>query len=203
MKKILNKKDVLTIPNLLSLVRFLLIPLIIWLYIGEDNNYAALGVIIVSALTDVVDGSVARRFNMVSNLGKIIDPFADKLTLGTIIICLVSKYSLMLALVVLFAVKEVLMGVMGLIVLKKKESINSARWFGKVNTATLYIVTSLLILIPKMPLTVANVLIIFCGIITIFALIFYARFYYNILINREKQGEVIRAGSPNTAKHRG
>ena len=203
MKKILNKKDVLTIPNLLSLVRFLLIPLIIWLYIGEDNNYAALGVIIVSALTDVVDGFVARRFNMVSNLGKIIDPFADKLTLGTIIICLVSKYSLMLALVVLFAVKEVLMGVMGLIVLKKKESINSARWFGKVNTATLYIVTSLLILIPKMPLTVANVLIIFCGIITIFALIFYARFYYNILINREKQGEVIRAGSPNTAKHRG
>ena len=203
MKKILNKKDVLTIPNLLSLVRFLLIPLIIWLYIGEDNNYAALGVIIVSALTDVVDGFVARRFNMVSNLGKIIDPFADKLTLGTIIICLVSKYSLMLALVVLFAVKEVLMGVMGLIVLKKKESINSARWFGNVNTATLYIVTSLLILIPKMPLTVANVLIIFCGIITIFALIFYARFYYNILINREKQGEVIRAGSPNTAKHRG
>lgn len=203
MKKILNKKDVLTIPNLLSLVRFLLIPLIIWLYIGEDNNYAALGVIIVSALTDVVDGFVARRFNMVSNLGKIIDPFADKLTLGTIIICLVSKYSLMLALVVLFAIKEVLMGVMGLIVLKKKESINSARWFGKVNTATLYIVTSLLILIPKMPLTVANVLIIFCGIITVFALIFYARFYYNILINREKQGEVIRAGSPNTAKHRG
>ena len=127
MKKIFNKRDVLTVPNLLSLVRLLLIPVIIWLYVGEKNNNAAINVIIISGVTDIIDGFIARRFNVVSDLGKMLDPFADKLTQGAIIICLISKYSLMIPFVILFAVKEVLMGVMGLVVLKKKDSINSAR----------------------------------------------------------------------------
>lgn len=201
MKKIFNKRDVLTIPNLLSLVRLLLIPVIIRLYVGEKNNYAAINVIIISGVTDIIDGLIARRFNVVSDLGKILDPFADKLTQGAIIICLISKYSLMIPFVILFAVKEVLMGVMGLVVLKKKDSINSARWFGKVNTAALYIAMSLLILVPDMPPIIANVLIIFCGIIMILALCFYVRFYYKLLADKNKIGDIEKVCC--TAKHRG
>lgn len=201
MKKIFNKRDVLTVPNLLSLVRLLLIPVIIWLYVGEKNNNAAINVIIISGVTDIIDGFIARRFNVVSDLGKMLDPFADKLTQGAIIICLISKYSLMIPFVILFAVKEVLMGVMGLVVLKKKDSINSARWFGKVNTAVLYIVMSLLILVPNMPLIVANVLIIFCGIIMILALCFYARFYYKLLTDKNKPRGAEKVQC--TVKHRG
>ena len=79
MKIHFGKKDILTIPNLLSLFRILLIPQIVWLYAVAGKGYAALAAVAVSALTDVADGYIARHFHMVSELGKVLDPIADKL----------------------------------------------------------------------------------------------------------------------------
>ena len=100
MHRIFRKDQVLTIPNLLSVIRLALIPLIVWLYIGKQEYSAAVAVILISGATDIIDGFIARKFNMVSDLGKILDPVADKLTQATVILCLTVKYRWMRGLIV-------------------------------------------------------------------------------------------------------
>ena len=70
MKRFFSKHQILTVPNLLSLVRIILIPVIVWLYSFEKNYYAAIGVILLSGATDIVDGWIARRFHMISDLSR-------------------------------------------------------------------------------------------------------------------------------------
>lgn len=184
MKKIFNRKDILTLPNLLSLLRLLMIPLIVWLYVKEKNYKAATLVILISGITDVADGICARKFNMVSDFGKILDPIADKFTQGTLIICLSLKYSKMLWLIVLFAVKEFVMGLLGYITLKSKDSVNSAKWYGKVSTFVLYFSMMLLILIPDMNTAAVNALTLLCAGILLLSLVMYIRFYIRLLCER-------------------
>ena len=175
-----NNNQILTIPNILSLFRIILIPFIVWAYLGLANPYMALGLIALSAFTDIVDGFIARKFNMVSDFGKILDPVADKLTQGTVIICLTLKYKLMHVLIVLFVVKEIIMGIMGAITLKKYGNVNSAKWYGKVNTVILYAVMMFLVLFPTIHLGVANALIYACMVTIIISLLLYIRFYVKI-----------------------
>ena len=103
------KKDIFTIPNLLSLFRLLLIPVYITIYTnasGVSDYYLAAMILAVSCLTDLIDGKIARRFNMISTVGKILDPLADKLTQFSLIVCLSTKHSVLWYLVALFIVKE-------------------------------------------------------------------------------------------------
>ena len=158
MHRIFRKDQVLTIPNLLSVIRLALIPLIVWLYIGKQECSAAVAVILISGATDIIDGFIARKFNMVSDLGKILDPVADKLTQATVILCLTVKYRWMRGLIVLFVVKEIIMAVLGYMAIQKKDVVNSAKWYGKLNTVVLYLVMTCLILFPSISETVANVL---------------------------------------------
>lgn len=185
MHKIFNKKQILTIPNMLSFFRLALVPLILWVYVGLKDYILAIILIAVSGLTDVVDGKIARHFNMVSDFGKILDPIADKVTQGCLIICLTTKFKLMIPLILLFAVKEGIMFFMGYLVYKRKDSVNSSKWHGKLTTVLLYSVTVLLIMIPTIPETVANIMIIACGGMIIFSLIEYALFYKSILKSEE------------------
>ena len=186
--KVETKNQILTIPNILSLFRIVLIPFIVWAYFGLEKPYIALGLIILSAITDIVDGFIARKFNMVSDFGKILDPIADKLTQGTVIICLTLKYQLMRVLITLFIVKEIIMGLMGAITLKKYGKVNSAKWYGKVNTVILYAVMMLLVLFPDINLGLANALIYTCMVVMILALIFYICFYVKIWrINKKNE----------------
>ena len=112
-------KTIVTIPNLLSFFRILLVPVFLILYFWDIKNhyvYAAL-VLLISGLTDVTDGIIARRFHMISTFGKIIDPIADKLTQISMLICLVTRYPLMLILVVIMIFKELFMSISGLLVI--------------------------------------------------------------------------------------
>lgn len=192
MNRIFDKKEILTVPNMLSFFRLLLVPLIVWAYIGLGNQWVAIGLVALSGLTDIIDGKIARRFNMISDFGKILDPLADKVTQGVLIICLSAKYKLMIPLVILFALKEAVMLAMGYIVLKRNDSVNSAKWYGKVNTAILYATAIILIMFPSIPTDIATVMIIICGAFIIFSFIRYMLFYKSILSRREeKAGEVI------------
>lgn len=184
MNKIFNKKDILTIPNLLSLARLLMIPVIVWLYIKERNYSAAAGMIILSGLTDVADGIIARKFNMVSDFGKILDPIADKVTQGTIIICLSFKYPAMIWLVALFIVKEFIMALLGYITIKSMDSVNSAKWYGKVSTLVLYASMILMIFNPDLSIGYVKALNIICAGILSLSLFMYIRFYVKILSKR-------------------
>ena len=187
MHRIFKKKDVLTIPNLLSLFRLALIPIIVWLYCGAHRYYAAIGVILLSGASDIVDGFIARRFNMVSDLGKILDPIADKLTQAALLICLLFKYKLMWGLICVFAVREIAMCIMGMVVIKRSDEVNSAKWYGKLNTVVIYSVMMALILFPAMPQWLVNTLICICGGVIIMSLCLYARFYKRFLKDKEEK----------------
>jgi cardiolipin synthase len=149
-----TKKEIFSIPNLLSYLRILLIPAFVLIYItAEDvsNYYLAALIIFLSALTDMADGFIARKYGMITELGKALDPIADKLTQIAVILCLLTRYQGMWVLVLLFTIKELFMGINGLILLRKGKKLNGAKWFGKVSTAVFFICTIVLIALPELP----------------------------------------------------
>ena len=180
----LNRENILTIPNLLSLFRIFLIPLIVWLYCRLKHYTATIAVIALSGATDIIDGKIARKFNMVSDVGKVLDPVADKLTQAALVICLISRYKWMWALLILFAVKECLMALWGYLTLKRTDTVNSAKWYGKVSTVVLYSVMMILIFFVDIPQAADNALIIFCGAVMLMSLVLYGLFYRSILKQR-------------------
>ena len=104
------KKEILTIPNLLSMFRLILIPVYISIYLNARNSsdyFLSAAILAVSCLTDLIDGKIARHFNMITNVGKLLDPLADKLTQFALILCLSSRHPVLRYLVCLFFVKEV------------------------------------------------------------------------------------------------
>lgn len=183
-RRLFTRKQILTIPNFLSLVRLLMIPAICWVYICKESYYVATLLIVLSGITDVVDGIIARKFNMVSDLGKILDPMADKFTQIAIICCLISRYRLMILLACLFVIKELTMIGMGLTALKETDTVNSAKWYGKITTVFMYLTLVVLILFPEIPPAAADVFILICSGLVVLSLVMYMRFYRKLLAEK-------------------
>lgn len=175
MKKF-TKKEIFSIPNLMGYFRILLIPVFCYLYMTakteKDFLYAAL-VVLLSSLTDLFDGKIARHFHMVTDLGKALDPIADKLTHGALALCLATRYPLMWGLIFLLVIKEGYMGIMGLIFLKKGKMLNGAMWFGKVCTAVLFVGMLILFLFPSLSMSVVNGIIVVMMVVMAAALCMY------------------------------
>ena len=133
-----TRKQLFTIPNLLSFLRLCMIPLIIWLYCAQKNYVLTAVVLVLSGVTDTIDGFIARRFNMVTDLGKALDPIADKLTQASVMFCLLTRFRMMLVPLLLLIFKEVCNGIMSLFVIKKTGKVCGADWHGKVCTWLLY-----------------------------------------------------------------
>lgn len=184
--KLFTKKNVLTIPNLMTLIRIILIPIFIVLYIKEQY-IAALIVIAVSWLSDIADGFVARNFDQVSELGKMFDPLADKLTQLAMIFCLAYRYPLMWLMFGLFIVRDLTQIVLGSMVIAVKDEVNSANWFGKLSTGSVYIVTIILIVWFNIPLWLANTFIALSIGFIFLSMIAYAVFDIKILKGQKKK----------------
>ncbi len=135
--QILNVEWKWNIPNALSVVRMALIPVFVTLYLLDLDTWA-FAVLLVSGLTDFVDGFIARRFNMITDCGKLLDPLSDKLTQVAVVVCLTTRYPELLPLTVLCFVKELSQGIGGILLLKKNVQAQGARWFGKVSTVLFY-----------------------------------------------------------------
>lgn len=181
MKRLLQKTQVLTIPNILSMFRIILLPVIAWLYLGRNDIISAIMLLIISGISDIADGYIARKYNMVSDFGKVLDPIADKLTQGVLLICLAVKYDIIFILVGMFAIKEALMFFMGYMVLKRRDSINSAKWYGKANTVIIYSTIVILILMPDIPQIAVNIIIGTCMFALLASFAMYTRFYIKLL----------------------
>lgn len=186
-RKKIRVDRVFTIPNMMSFFRIALIPFIIWAYFGMKSVTVTVILIAVSAVTDILDGWVARRFNQVSEFGIFIDPVADKLTQGTLLLCLIPKYKLIIALVAVFVIREVIMFFAGLKVKLATDKLQSAKWYGKVNTVVVEGVIMALIIFTKIPRTVANILICVCIVSVIVSLILYLAGYRKVLAEAEKR----------------
>lgn len=138
------------IPNLLSSFRLALIPFFVW-QMAVGQPVAAGIILIVSGLTDLLDGKLARRFGWITDLGKVLDPLADKLTQAAVSITLavvLRRYWYFFAVLVL---KDLVMLILGGALIKKGAHIDGARWFGKVSTCVYYAAAILIVLVPGMP----------------------------------------------------
>ncbi|MDE6724101.1 MAG: CDP-alcohol phosphatidyltransferase family protein, partial [Ruminiclostridium sp.] len=156
------------------------------LYINSKENLsfhiASIAVVALSGLTDMLDGKIARHFNMITELGKIIDPVADKLTQCAIMVCLAVRYPLLWAFIGALVIKEITMAVLGMVFLKKGRKLKGAHWYGKVSTVVFYLVMMTLLVVPpsKMPFEVSLVLILVSGAFMIFSFIMYLTVYFNM-----------------------
>ena len=175
------KKEIFTIPNLLSLFRLLLIPVYMTIYLNaaQTKDYIAAAIILaISCLTDMVDGKIARKYNMISTIGKVLDPIADKVTQFTLIICLSIKYPILWHLVVLFVIKESFQFFAGLVTFRKGRMLTGALITGKICTAVLFVSLTVMILLPNITSQAVNIITIVDGIFMIIAFGDYIRAYF-------------------------
>lgn len=158
-----QQKRICTLPNLLSLIRILLIPLIVWAFLTREDRLLTVGLLVLSGLTDMVDGWIARRFHQTSDLGKVLDPIADKLTQTVVLVCLLTHHPLMLLPLALLVVKEFVAALLGLWVIRRTGQVNGADWHGKVSTALLYLMMGLHLLWQGIPEALSTGLILLCA----------------------------------------
>ena len=121
-------------------------------------QYAALAIFVIASLTDLIDGKIARHFNMISTVGKILDPLADKATQFTLILCLSMKHTILLYLIALFVIKEGFQLIAGSINLRRGKMLKGALFSGKLCTTILFISLILMVMIPTLPETVIHVI---------------------------------------------
>lgn len=181
------QKEVFSVPNLMSYLRLLLIPVFCWLYLSaqtrQDYLWAAV-VVLISSLTDMLDGWVARTFHQITDLGKVLDPVADKLTHAALAVCLAIRHPLMWVLCGLMVVKESYMAVMGIRFLRRGQMLDGARWCGKVSTAVLFIGLFVLFLFPNLSSGLVNVM-----ILVMMGFLGYAFWRYAVIYRQLERGE--------------
>lgn len=183
----------ITVPNLLSFLRILVIaPLM--RFIIEESFIAAGITLLISAFSDMLDGIIARRFNCITSLGKILDPIADKLTLIAIVISLCFVDKAVVWFVALLMTKELLMLSGGAILMKLKMTPPASKWYGKAATVIFYTsVCSIVILravwgFESYLLTFA--LFSVTAAAMVFAFVMYARIFFGMLRNKEVKKEI-------------
>lgn len=177
------KKEIFTIPNLLSMFRLLLIPVYVTIYLkARDNSdyFLAAAILAVSCLTDMIDGQIARRFDMISTVGKILDPLADKLTQFALILCLSSKYPILWLIVLLFFVKEMFQLIAGAVFFRKGEMLKGALITGKICTTVLFISLIIMVLMPGLDSVYVDIIALVDGLFLLIAFVDYAVTYRKV-----------------------
>ena len=179
-------KEIFTVPNILVYIRVLLIPVFVYIYIQADcdmDYYMALLVMVVAFLTDFFDGKIARKFNLVTDLGKVLDPIADKLYQFSVALCLMFEFPKMILIAILLFVKEMVMGLMGLILLNKGGKVFGARWYGKICTGIVDLSMVFLFFTPLMfdgnvPMKLCDFLVSVCAASLVITSFLYTRYFY-------------------------
>lgn len=166
------------VPNALTILRFILIPFILISLI--NNDYLSSFILLtLSGLTDVLDGTIARKFNLISNFGKLMDPLADKLTQLTVLTTLGIKGIVPIWMIIILAAKECIM-IAGASFLYGKDLVVSSKWYGKLATVLFYLamVCSLTIRFFKIEVQFDMVIYYLALILTLFSLYMYFEAFY-------------------------
>lgn len=186
----------LTVPNGLSLLRILIVPFFAWFFM-KDQLAVAVALLVLSGLTDMVDGFLARKLNQVTELGKMLDPFADKLTQGVVALCLAIKFPVIGPVLLVFILKELLMLCCAVFLLKKRKRPCAAKWYGKVATVLFYISVAVIVVMDGFFHVsglvfdvVSNVLLILTAVMMIFSAVKYFQIFLEILHSDDQQYEL-------------
>lgn len=177
----MRNKNIFTIPNILSIFRLLLLPVIVYTYMNQ-KDYVLTGVLLlVSGITDLLDGYIARTFHMISDLGKILDPVADKATQAVVLLCLVTRFRWLVIPFMCIVVKELFMSFIGLIVIKKTGEVHGAVWHGKVATFMLDFMIIVHIIFYNISSTLSIIFAIISTLLILLSFYLYAKENINIL----------------------
>lgn len=174
------KKEVLTIPNLLSLFRLVLIPVYVVTYLKATNamEYILAGSILAaSCLTDMVDGQIARHYNMISTVGKVLDPVADKATQFALTLCLSLKYPVLQPVLVLFVIKESFQLIAMIVSYSRGKVLPGALLPGKICTVVLFTSLIAMVLFPDMPVPLVDAIAVTDGVFLAFSFVSYILAY--------------------------
>lgn len=177
----------LNIPNMISLFRILLIPVFLVVFLGADSQreyYLAALLLLISGISDTLDGMIARRFNMITQLGKVLDPIADKLTLAAVIAGVWIKWPSLGLFCLILVIKELLMLVGGIILFKSKTEVQGAEWFGKLATVLFYVIMIIIVAWPALPIEALTIMLIVLVLFMLFALVRYIIVFFKL---RSKQ----------------
>ncbi|MBQ9280220.1 MAG: CDP-alcohol phosphatidyltransferase family protein [Clostridia bacterium] len=188
------------IPNILTILRFILIPFII-IAISEEQYILAVILFTVSSITDVLDGVIARKFNFITDFGKLMDPVADKLTQISIIGTLCLYDILPIWMVIVLVLKEFIMVVGAALLYKRKDVVVTSKWYGKLTTVLIYlaVVSSLVIKIfPSIghkfsflgyDMTFDIVIYLLAFIFALFSLLSYIQHFGKLLFRKNDSSE--------------
>ncbi|WPX07608.1 CDP-diacylglycerol--glycerol-3-phosphate 3-phosphatidyltransferase [Anaerocellum danielii] len=167
----------MNLPNILTILRFILVPVFVAVFFSQlkFNYLIALSVFLLSGLTDILDGFIARRYNMVTQFGKLFDPLADKLMILTVLWCLVLKEYIPSWVFYIVLAKEIFMIIGSALLYGKIKIVVSANIYGKLSTFLFYIAIISLILRWQVSFHILILAIIFA----IFALVMYVTKYVN------------------------
>jgi len=192
-----TKKEIFSIPNIMGYVRILLIPVFVTLYVKKLTGWA-LAALAANIMTDFFDGIVARKFNQITELGKFIDPVADKLSQAAVVVLLAFTYPLLWPVFIIEFIKENTMLFGGGYIFKKKgRKLDGAKWYGKVGTAITDFGLFILLAFPEISKPWANGLIIFIGVCMIVTLAFYLgefrRMWNMPAINSEENTQTVKS----------
>lgn len=183
-----KNSPIFTIPNILTTCRILLIPVFVWFYSFQEQEHIAFGVLVLSGITDVLDGFIARQFHMTSSLGKVLDPVADKLSQAAVLICLGNRHPLLFMLLGILVIKEIITGCMSLLAIHKTSQVKGADWHGKVTTVFLYITMLIHLIWETIPLKISMALIGLSAFMMVVSFVMY--FGRNISLLKKQEESV-------------
>ncbi len=164
------------IPNLLTLMRLLCVPLFVYCYFNI-SLHVALGVFLIASFTDFLDGYLARKYKVESTFGTVFDPLADKLLLISALVCLYVSHFIPLWVLTIILIKEVFMIIAGIIFYFKPEQvILPSDWLGKIATVVFTASITLVLLLPEN--RAVQYLLFIAVILKMISLISYTRFYF-------------------------
>ena len=179
-----NRNKNINIPNGLSLLRIILIIPFVYYFMRNELLQAAV-VLILSGLTDMFDGIIARKFNQFTELGQMLDPLSDKLTQGAVAICLAIEQPVLIPLLGIFILKEALMVIAACFLIKKNKRPGGSKWYGKVATTLYYISFAIIVALKGIwkiqNLTATIILLSITAAFMIYAFVQYSKMYLSIL----------------------
>ena len=177
----MRNKNIFTIPNILSMFRLLLLPVIVYTYMNQKDYVLSGTLLVISGVTDLLDGYIARTFNMMSDLGKILDPVADKPTQAVVLLCLITRFRWLVIPFICILVKELFMACICMIVIKKTGAVHGAVWHGKVATFMLDFMIIVHIVFYNISYSISIILTMISTVLILLSFYLYAKENINIL----------------------
>ena len=181
------------IPNILSVIRIFLVLVFVFLLFVLDLPKLAIIVFLVAGITDVVDGYLARRFNWITNLGKILDPLADKLMQCTVLVCFWIKGYVPWWFVIPFFLKEVSTIIIGFVVIRRRNIVVVSKWYGKAAISLFYVTVVASVILKDFFATheIVKILVFAPAVIlAVFAFVAYVKHYSKLSKNKIEKGKV-------------